>query len=53
MGGTCSKYGGKKRCVGTFVGRPEERRPLGRPRRRWEHYITMDLQEMAGGHKLD
>jgi hypothetical protein len=44
----------KRRVVyWTFVGSPEERRTLGRPRRRWEHYITIDLQEMAGGHKLD
>jgi hypothetical protein len=28
-----------------FVGRPEERRPLGRPRHRWEDNIKMDLRE--------
>jgi hypothetical protein len=28
------------------VGRPEGRRPLGRPRRRWEDNIKMDLREM-------
>jgi hypothetical protein len=28
-----------------FVGRPEGRRRLGRPRRRWEDNIKMDLQE--------
>jgi hypothetical protein len=28
-----------------LVGRPEGRRPLGRPRRRWEDNIKMDLQE--------
>ena len=39
----------RRGVYGTLVGRPEERRPLGRPRRRWEHYITMDLQEVAGG----
>jgi hypothetical protein len=26
-----------------FVGKPERKRPLGRPRRRWEDNITMDL----------
>jgi hypothetical protein len=31
-----------------FVGRPEGRRQLGRPRRRWED-ITMDLQEVGWG----
>jgi hypothetical protein len=30
-------------------GRPEGRRPLGRPRRRWEDNIKMDLQEVGGG----
>jgi hypothetical protein len=28
-----------------FVGRPEGKRPLGRPRRRWEDNIKMDLRE--------
>jgi hypothetical protein len=35
-----------------LVGRPEGRRPLGRPRRRWEDNIKMDIQEM-GWHGLD
>jgi hypothetical protein len=30
-----------------FVGNPEGKRPLGRPRRRWEDNIKMDLGEMA------
>jgi hypothetical protein len=29
-----------------LVGKPEEKRPLGRPRRRWEDNIKMDLQEV-------
>jgi len=29
-----------------LVGKPEGKRPLGRPRRRWEDDIKMDLQEM-------
>jgi hypothetical protein len=33
----------------TLVGRPEGRRPLGRPRRRWEDNIKMDLQEVGWG----
>jgi hypothetical protein len=32
-----------------LVGKPEGKRPLGRPRRRWEVSIKMDLQEVAGG----
>jgi hypothetical protein len=31
------------------VGKPEGRRPLGRPRRRWEDNIKMDLQEAGWG----
>jgi hypothetical protein len=32
-----------------LVGRPEERRTLGRPRRRWEDNIKMDLMEIGFG----
>ena len=32
-----------------LVGTPEGKRPLGRPRRRWEDNIKMDLQEVGGG----
>jgi len=31
-----------------LVGKPEGKRPLGRPRRRWEDNIKMDLQEVVG-----
>ena len=32
-----------------LVGKPEGKMPLGRPRRRWEYNIKMDLQEVGGG----
>ena len=32
-----------------LVGRSEGKRPLGRPRRRWEDNIKMDFQEVGGG----
>jgi hypothetical protein len=32
-----------------LVGKPELKRPLERPRRRWEYNIKMDLQEVGGG----
>jgi hypothetical protein len=32
-----------------LVGKPEGKRPLGRPRRSWEDNIKMDLQEVGGG----
>ena len=35
------------------MGKPEGKRPLGRPRRRWEDNIKMDLQEVGGGWRLD
>ena len=31
------------------MGKPEGGRPLGRPRRRWEDDIKMDLREVGGG----
>ena len=41
---------GERRGVYTvLVGKPEEKRPLGRPRRRWEDNIKMDLQEVGRG----
>jgi hypothetical protein len=32
-----------------LVGKPEGRRPLGRPRRRWEDNIKMDLRDVGWG----
>jgi hypothetical protein len=32
---------------GVLVGKPEGKRPLGRPRRRWKDNIKMNLQEMG------
>jgi len=41
---------GEDRVVhSVLVGKPEGKRPLGRPRRRWENNIKMDLQEVGGG----
>jgi len=34
-----------------LVGKPEEKRPLGRPRNRWEDKIKTDLQEVWGGYE--
>jgi hypothetical protein len=40
---------GKKRgAYRILVGRPEGRRPLGRPRRKWEENIKMDLEVGCG-----
>jgi hypothetical protein len=32
-----------------LVGKSEGKRPLGRPRRKWENNIKMDIQEVGGG----
>ena len=34
-------------CTKFLVGKPEGKRPLGRPRRRWEDNIKMDLHEVG------
>jgi hypothetical protein len=43
MGRTCGTYGERRDVYRALVGKPEGRRPLGRPRRRWEDNIKMDL----------
>ena len=48
MGGACGTYGGRSVHKG-LVGKREGKRPLGRPRRRWEDNIKMDLQEVESG----
>jgi hypothetical protein len=45
MGGACSAYGDKRGVYRVLVGTPEGKKPLARPRRRWEDNIKMDLQE--------
>jgi hypothetical protein len=41
--------GKDRRVYRMLVGKHEGKRPLGRPRRRWEDNIKMDLQEVEGG----
>ena len=48
MGGTCGAYGGGERCAQGSGWETEGKRPLGRPRRRCENNIKMDLQEVRG-----
>jgi len=47
MGGACIVCGGEERRMQGLVGKPEGKRPLGRPRHRCEDNITMDLQEVG------
>jgi hypothetical protein len=46
LGKTCSMYGDRGDAYTVSVGKPEERRPLGRPRCRWENNIKMHLREV-------
>jgi hypothetical protein len=47
--GHVAHMGDRRSAYRTLVGRPEGRRPLGRPRRRWEDNIKMDIQEVGWG----
>jgi hypothetical protein len=47
IGWACSAYGGEERLYRVLVGKPERKRPLGRPRHKWDNNIKMDLQEGA------
>jgi len=42
-GGACSTYGGGERCIR----RPEGKRPLGRPRLRWEDNIKVYFKDVG------
>ena len=48
MGGACGTYGGRESCAQGFGGKPEGKKPLGRPRRRWVDIIKMQLQKVGG-----
>jgi hypothetical protein len=43
MSGACGTYGEIRGVYRVLVGKPEGKRPLGRPRHRWENNIQMDL----------
>jgi hypothetical protein len=45
----CSRNGEKKNAYRLLVGKPEGKRPLGRPRRRWVDNIKLDLGEVGWG----
>jgi hypothetical protein len=47
--GHVARMGDVRGAYNILVGRPEWRRPLGRPRRRWEDNISMDLREVGFG----
>jgi hypothetical protein len=47
--GHVARMGEKRNAYRILVGKPEGKRPLGRPRRRWEDNIRMDLREIGWG----
>jgi hypothetical protein len=52
--GHVARMGDERNVYKVFVGKPEGKRPLGRPRHRWEDGIRMDLRETGlGGCGMD
>jgi len=51
VGGACSRYGKRRGVYRILVGKPEGKRPLGRPRRRWVDNIKIDIQDVGCGGK--
>jgi hypothetical protein len=49
MGGACGAHGGGERCIQHFGWEARREELLGRPRRRWEDNIKMDLREIWFG----
>ena len=49
MGGACSTYGGEESLTQGFGGENLRKDSLGRPRRRWEDNIKIDLHEVGYG----
>jgi hypothetical protein len=47
--GHVARMGKKKSAYRILVGKPEGKRPLGRPKRRWEDNIEMELREIRWG----
>ena len=48
--GHVARMGEERQAYRVLVGKPEGKRPLGRPRRRWVDNIRMDLQEVGCGY---
>jgi len=50
MGWACGAYRRGEGVCRVLVGKPEGKRPLGRPRRRWADNVRTDLQEVGCGY---
>jgi hypothetical protein len=53
MGGAFSTYWREERCVQGFVGKPDYKRQLGRPTRRWGIILKWIFKNLRGGFGLD
>jgi hypothetical protein len=55
MGRACSTNGENSNAYRILVGKPEGKRPLGRPRHKWVDNIKMDLRELGlcGMERID
>jgi hypothetical protein len=51
--GNVARMGEERKVYKVLVRKPEGKRPLGRPRRRWEDGIRMDIREIGWGCVLD
>jgi hypothetical protein len=51
--GHVTRMGDRRGAYRILVGRPEGKRPLGRPMRIWKGTITINIQEVGWGHGLD
>ena len=47
MGRACSQNGEGRSAFKMLIGKPTGKRSLGRPRRRWDDNIRMDLEEIG------
>jgi hypothetical protein len=47
--GHVARMGEERKVYKVLVGKPKGKRPLGRPRRRWEDGVRMDLREIGLG----
>jgi len=48
MGGTCSTYREVRNVNKILVGKPEGKRPFGRPRCKWEYNTRMEIRKQGG-----
>jgi hypothetical protein len=53
MGRTCSALAGEQECADVSLGKSVGKRPVGRPRRKWEDNIKLDLRDRTGWYGLD